>query len=258
MQILQQPAWTGHAAIVHGFFARSGGASGGIYASLNCGFGSNDSVAHVAENRDRIAATLGFAPTNLLTMYQIHSADVIHVTTPWLPADAPQADAMVSDRPGIGLGILTADCAPILFADPAAGIIGAAHAGWRGALDGVVEATVEAMIALGARRGDIGATIGPCIAQPSYEVGPDFPTPFCDADAANERFFVAGERPGHWQFDLPGFVLQCLVAAGVNAPIALRHDTYADPQRFFSYRRATHAGEPDYGRNLSVIGLASA
>ena len=258
MEILKQPAWADNSAINHGFFARSGGVSGGIYASLNCGFGSNDSNEHVAENRARVATALGIAPTNLLTMYQIHSPTVISVTTPWLLAHAPKGDAMVSDRPGIALGILTADCAPILFADPAAGIVGAAHAGWRGALGGVVEATVAAMTALGAQRASISAMVGPCIAQPSYEVGPDFPAPFRAADPANDRFFTTGVRPGYWQFDLPGFVLQCLAAAGVAEPGAIGHDTYADPQRFFSYRRATHAQEPDYGRNLSVIALAPA
>ncbi|MHA1524701.1 MAG: polyphenol oxidase family protein, partial [Alphaproteobacteria bacterium] len=169
MQILRAPAWTDHSAIKHGFFARGGGVSSGIYASLNCGFGSNDATRDVAENRDRVAAALGIAQTNLLTVFQIHSAQVVNVTTPWVPGNAPKADAMVSDRPGIGLAILTADCAPILFADVSAGIVGAAHAGWRGALDGVVEATVAAMTDLGASRADIRATIGPCIAQPSYE-----------------------------------------------------------------------------------------
>ncbi len=254
---LTVPALAGDPRIRHGFFARRGGVSGGIYASLNCGFGSNDYAADVAENRRRVAHALDMADTSLVTVHQIHSPDVVTVTAPWQPAQAPRADAMVSDRPGIALGVLTADCAPVLFADPAAGVVGAAHAGWRGALDGVIAATVAAMAALGARRHRICAAIGPCIAQPSYEVGGGFPAPFLAADATNDRFFIAAARPDHWQFDLPGFVLSQLAQAGIADPTNLGEDTYPAPELYFSYRRATHNAEPDYGRNLSVIALAA-
>lgn len=255
MHSLTSPALAGQSHITHGFFTRGGGVSGGIYASLNCGFGSDDRAEDVAENRRRVTHALQIAESNLVTVHQVHSPDVINVTTPWRPADAPQADAMVLARPGIALGILTADCAPVLLADAQAGVVGAAHAGWRGALHGVIEATVAAMTALGARRRHICAAIGPCIAQPSYEVGSDFPAPFGAADPANSRFFAPGSRPGHCQFDLPGFVLHQLAQAGVAEHTDIAADTYPSAQRFFSYRRATHNGEPDYGRNLSVIGL---
>lgn len=240
--------------IQHGFFSRQGGVSSGIYASLNCGFGSNDRAGHVAENRARVAAALDVAPDALLTVYQVHSPDVVTVTATWRPDTAPKADAMVTRTPGIALGILAADCAPVLFADPVSGVIGAAHAGWKGALGGVAEATIEQMIALGAVRTQIAAAIGPCIAPESYEVGAEFRERFVTDAADHERFFTAGARPGHHQFDLPGFVHSRLKTAGISTIENLARDTYSD-ETLFSYRRATHRSETDYGRNLSVIVL---
>lgn len=238
----------------HGFFSREGGVSGGIFRSLNCGFGSSDETGHVAENRARVAAAIGVPADAMVTVYQIHSPEIVTVTAPWLPADAPKADAMATREPGIALGILAADCAPVLFADATAGIVGAAHAGWKGALGGVVEATVERMVALGAEPSRIVAAVGPCIAQPSYEVGEEFRARFVAAAPAHDRFFAAGQRAGHCQFDLPGFVRSRLEAAGVGSVETLDRDTYGD-ETLFSYRRATHRGEGDYGRNLSVIAL---
>jgi len=242
-------------AVRHGFFTRRGGVSTGIYASLNCGLGSNDERDLVLENRRRAMAEIGFAESALHTVYQIHSAHVVTVSDPAADTRAARADAMVSDRPGIALGILAADCAPVLITDVGRGVIGAAHAGWRGALGGVIEATVTAMASLGAQPGDLVAVVGPCISQASYEVGADFPQPFLDQDRANARFFSPGRRDAHWQFDLSGYVLSRLSAAGVAAASAVAADTYAD-EDLFSYRRTCHRGEADYGRNLSVIALA--
>ena len=229
---------------------RRGGVSTGLVAGLNCGFGADDDPASVAENRRRAAeAVLPGAP--LVSVYQVHSPQVVTVIEPW-PDDArPKADAMVTDRPGLLLGILTADCAAVLLADADARVIGAAHAGWRGARGGVIEATVAAMEALGARRDQIAGAVGPCIAQASYEVSDAFRTQFSSPDA---RFFAPG-APGHWQFDLPGYVAGRLAESRVGEIAVLPHDTYADPARFFSFRRATHRGEPTYGRQLSLIGL---
>jgi len=239
----------------HGFFTRQGGVSGGLYASLNCGFGSNDAAADVAENRRRATRTLGAGPDGLVTAYQVHGTDVVTVTAPWRPGESPRADGMVCATPGIVLGILTADCAPVLLADAEAGVIGACHAGWRGALDGIVAATVGAMEALGARPARIAAAVGPCIAQRSYQVGPEFRAAFAAADPAHDRYFAAdaGDRS---RFDLEGFVRERLAAAGIGSVTALGLDTRADEARLFSYRRATLAGEPDYGRLLSAITLA--
>jgi YfiH family protein len=239
----------------HGFFTRAGGASGGLYASNNCGFGSGDDPLNVVENRRRSVARLGLGGDALVTVYQVHGVDVAHATKPWQPGEAPRADALVCDRPGIALGILTADCAPILLADRRARVIGAAHAGWRGALQGVAEAAVAAMAKLGARPERIAAAIGPCIAQASYEVGPGFPRPFLEQDAASAEFFRPASRAGHCMFDLPGYLARRLGALGLARVEAVRADTCADAARFFSYRRATRLGEPDYGRNLSVIVL---
>ncbi|MDT8344471.1 MAG: peptidoglycan editing factor PgeF [Thermohalobaculum sp.] len=233
----------------HGFFTRQGGVSTGIWAGLNCGPGSDDDPEAVAENRARVAAGLGAGA--LVSLHQIHSADVVTVTEPW-GAERPKADAMVTDRPGVALGILTADCAPILFADPEARVIGAAHAGWKGAIGGVAEATLDAMTALGARRARITAVIGPTISQRAYEVGPEFVERFLDDDPDHARFF-AGGAGGRAQFDLPGFLLARLRAEGVAEAVWTGHCTYADAARFFSYRRATHRGEPDYGRLVSAI-----
>lgn len=241
--------------IAHGFFTREGGVSSGLYASLNCGVGSGDDRAAVLTNRERAAATLGLAGDRLVSPYQVHGADVVTVTRPWETDDRPEADAMVTDRPGIAIGIGTADCAPVLFADATAGIIGAAHAGWGGAFKGVLEATVAAMAALGAEPARIHAAIGPAIAQASYEVGPEFHGRFLADDPANERFFVASDAAGHHRFDLAGYVAARLGRLGLAGVSALGLDTYTDERRFFSFRRTTHRGESDYGRMISAIAL---
>jgi polyphenol oxidase len=237
--------------VTHGFFTREGGVSGGIYASLNGGPGSGDDAAAVAGNRGRIAGWLG--AKHLVSLHQVHSADVVRVTGPW-EGDRPRADAMVTDRPGLALGVLTADCAPVLLADIQAGVVGAAHAGWKGALGGVLEATVEAMEGLGAERDRVVAAIGPVISQRAYEVGPEFVECFLDEDQENGRHFAGGQAD-RAMFDLPGFCLARLRAAGVGIAAWTGHCTYSDPRRFFSYRRACHAGEPDYGRLVAAIAL---
>jgi YfiH family protein len=237
----------------HGFLGRSGGVSKGICAGLNVGWGSSDERAAIAENRRR--ATEAVAPgAALVTLHQIHSAEALYVAGPWPDEARPKADAMVTDRPDLVLGILTADCAPVLLADREVGVIGAAHAGWKGALGGVVEATAAEMERCGAARGRIAAAVGPCIARKSYEVDEAFLRRFAEADPEHERFFSAG-RDGHRQFVLEGFVLSRLAAAGLTRIEALGEDTYAQPGRFFSYRRATHRGEPDYGRQIALIAL---
>ena len=237
----------------HGFLGRRGGVSTGDLAGLNVGYGSSDDRAAIDENRRRaIAAVL--PGTELATVHQVHSAVVVEVDRPWPQGSRPRADAMVTDRPNLLLGILTADCAPVLFADAEAGVIGVAHAGWRGAFAGVTDATIEAMERLGARREHIRAAIGPCIAQPSYEVDEAFRLRFLDADAANARFFIEGGA-GRPHFALESYIAARLDAAGIAVFDALGLDTYADPARFYSYRRATHRGEPDYGRQVSLIGL---
>ena len=238
--------------IAHGFFGRAGGVSEGLYASLNCGLGSRDRQASVAANRARAAAAIGIAPQNLLTLYQIHSPEVVTVREAW-SGQGPEADGMVTRTPGIALGVLAADCTPILFADAAAGVIGACHAGWKGALAGVAEATVAAMRREGAR--DIAAAIGPTIRQPSYEVGAEFRDAFTARDAGHARWFAPGKAADKFQFDLPGFLTARLGEAGVTRIEDLAVCTYADGG-YFSYRRTTHRGEPDYGRNLSAIALA--
>jgi hypothetical protein len=242
--------------IRHGFFTRQGGVSAGIYASLNCGYGSNDESSNVTENRRRALALIGLPPDALATTYQIHSADVVEVTKPWPLEARPRVDAMVTTRPGLALGIGTADCAPVLLADPAAGVIGAAHAGWRGAVTGVVEAVVRSMVERGAQPARMRAAVGPCIAQASYEVGPEFPQPFLQQDAENRRFFVPSKRAGHFMFDLPGYVVSRLQRLGIGEAASVARDTCAEADMFFSYRRTTLAGEKDYGRGLSVIALA--
>jgi purine-nucleoside/S-methyl-5'-thioadenosine phosphorylase / adenosine deaminase len=241
--------------IRHAFFTRAGGVSGGLYASLNGGTGSKDDAAHIAENRARMAAALGVEPDRFLTVYQIHSPDVIVAETPW-PADArPRADAIVTRMRALAIGVTTADCGPILFADPKAHVIGAAHAGWRGALSGVIEATVAAMERLGAARTDIRAAIGPMIRQSNYEVGADLIARFAAKDGASSRFFAPAARDGHALFDLSGYVAARLARAGVGHVEDLGLCTYADPDRFFSYRRTTHRAEPDYGRHVNAIVL---
>lgn len=241
------------AGLAHGFLGRRGGVSEGLVAGLNVGLGATDEPAAVAENRRRAlaAATPG---ARLVTVYQVHSPRCVTATEPW-PDDArPEADAIVTSCPGLALGIVTADCAPILFADSEAGVIGAAHAGWKGALGGVAEATVEAMTALGARREAIAAAIGPCIAQPSYEVDEGFRARFIEADPANGRFFAPG-RAGHCHFDLEGYVALRLEAARIGSVERLANDTCSQQDRFFSFRRSTLRGEPTYGRQFSLIAL---
>ena len=238
--------------MTHGFFGRMGGVSRGIYAGLNCGPGSYDDRAAVTENRRRVAVKMGMEPEQLCTLYQVHSPNVVVVQGP-LPSPAPQADAMVTDMPGVLLGILTADCAPVLFADADAGVVGAAHAGWKGAHGGVIENTVRAMEVLGAKREAIRAVVGPCIGQSSYEVGPEFMERF--EEDARDQFFLRSATPGHFMFDLPAYVVARLRAAGVGNVAVLALDTRSDESRFFSYRRATLQDEPDYGRQISVIGL---
>ncbi|PCD04337.1 polyphenol oxidase [Sphingomonas spermidinifaciens] len=239
--------------VTHGFLGRRGGVSEGIYAGLNVGTGSSDAREAVARNRDlAVAAVLPGAA--LVTVHQVHSPEVVTVSAPF-PGDRPKADALVTRTPGLLIGILTADCAPVLFADREAGVVGAAHAGWKGAIGGVTDTTIAAMVALGASRARIAAAIGPCIARASYEVDAGFADRFCADDPANERFFTEGRRDGHFQFDLEGYVAARLADAGIGRVEALGLDTYADPSRFYSYRRSMHAGEPDYGRQISLIGL---
>jgi len=241
--------------IAHGFFGRAGGVSTGLYRGLNCGLGSDDNAAHVVANRARVADAMGLRAENLLTVHQAHSPDVLNVSTLHNPTAAPKADAMVTTMPDVGLAILTADCAPILLADESAGVIGAAHAGWKGAAAGVLEKTVAAMETLGAARKQIKAVIGPTISQTNYEVGPEFKDRFMSNDAANEKFFVKAPKDGHHLFDLPAFCVAHLRAAGVGEAHHTSMCTYGDEATFYSYRRATHRSEPDYGRNISVIVL---
>lgn len=237
----------------HGFLGRRGGVSTGALAGLNVGYGSNDDRAAIDENR-RMAISAVLEDAELATVHQVHSADAIHAERPW-PQDArPRVDAMVTDTPNLLIGILTADCAPVLFADYRAVVVGAAHAGWRGALAGVTDSTIAAMEKLGARREHIHAAVGPCIGQPSYEVDGEFRKRFEADDPDNQRFFVTGPG-GKRRFDLEGYVVHRLIAAGIDEVEALNLDTYADPDRFFSYRRATHRGEADYGRQLSAIAI---
>lgn len=236
----------------HGFFTRRGGASSGVFHGLNCGVGSSDQSEVVLINRARVAQAMNVAPDELIGVHQVHSPDVLTITEPL--ADKPRADALVTETPGLALSILTADCQPVLFADQQAGVIGAAHAGWRGALDGVLEATVDAMEKLGADRTAVAAIIGPTISQSAYEVGPEFLDEFLMDDPANSRFFAAGAGD-RMQFDLPAFGLHRLRNAGVGHAEWTRHCTYSDADRFYSYRRSTHEKEADYGRLISVICL---
>ena len=239
--------------VPHGFLGRRGGVSQGICAGLNVGLGSGDDRDAIAENRRR--AVEAVAPgAGLVTVHQVHSPEAVYAAAPWPDGERPQADAIVTDRPGLALGILTADCTPILLADRQAGVIAAAHAGWKGALGGVIESTLALMEQHGADRGRVAAAVGPVIARKSYEVDEAFLRRFAEADPDNDRFFTPG-RAGHHQFDLEAYVLARLAAAGVTRAEALGLDTYSDPERFYSYRRATHRGEPDYGRQISLIAL---
>ncbi len=247
---------SGLKGIRHGFFTRRGGVSGdGNMGGLNCGFGSDDHPENITENRRLALERLGAKNSKLVTAYQVHSARSVSVDTPWVREDAPEADAMASEKPNVALGILTADCAPVLFADGAARIIGAAHAGWKGARSGILESCVQEMVALGATPGNISAAVGPCIAQVSYEVGPEFHRDFIDEDKANEGFFVTSSKDNHYLFDLTGYVEKRLAKLNLASVEGLGMDTCADPERFYSYRRCTLNGGKDFGRLLSAIVL---
>ena len=240
----------------HGFFTRRGGVSRGPWAALNCALSGQDRPEHVAENRARVAAALGLPPPALLGLTQVHGAAVVRVTAPWPAGQGVRADGMVTDRPGLALGIITADCAPVLLADPQAGVIGAAHAGWRGAVAGVIEATLAAMAALGAEAARVAAAVGPCIGQASYEVGPDLRAAVLEAGAEGAAFLAPGRDAVHWQFDLAGYCAARLRAAGVARVGSVAVDTAADEARFFSHRRRTLRGEGPIGHQISVIALA--
>lgn len=251
--MLGSPLLSAIPGLRHAFFTTEGGVSDGIYASLNGGPGSNDDAANVAENRRRMAEQMGVVPEHFLTLHQIHSPNVVVAEGPWNGA-RPKADAIVTRAEGLAIGVTTADCGPILFADPAARVIGGAHAGWKGALTGVLESTIAAMEKLGAGRGSIVAAVGPLIRQHSYEVGGEFVERFLEADAEYARFFLPGERDGHSMFDLAGFIRMRLENAGVLMIDDLGIDTYSDP-RCFSYRRSVHRKEADYGRHVHAIAL---
>lgn len=246
----------GLAGIRHGFFTREGGVSTGLYAGLNTGLGSADDRGAVLENRARVARALGVAPDRFVTAYQVHSPRVHVVEEAWAAGEGPQVDALVCRQPGIAIGVSAADCGPLLFADARARVVGAAHAGWKGAFGGVIEATLAAMEAEGANRADIVAVLGPTISQAAYEVGPEFVARFAADDPASTVFFRPSERDGHALFDLPGYIGARLRAAGVGQAGDVGLCTYADEARFFSFRRATHRGEPDYGRLVAAIALA--
>jgi YfiH family protein len=253
--MLQAQSLTNLPGVRHAFFTRAGGVSKGIYESLNSGVGSNDKPENVNENRARMAASLGVTADRFLTAYQIHSPTVMVAETPWPAADRPRADAIVTRTPGLAIGVSTADCGPVLMTDPEARVIGAAHAGWRGALTGVIEAAVAAMETLGAKRNRIVAAVGPMIRQPNYEVGQDLLDRFVAAEPDNARFFAPAQRPGHRMFDLAGYVVSTLQRTGIERIEDIGHCTYADPAQFYSYRRATHRAEPDYGRHVNAIVL---
>jgi len=242
-------------AMPHGFFTRAGGVSSGPFASLNCSLSGHDAREAVLENRARAARALGVQPENLVGLMQVHGADVVHVTEAWLPGAGPLADAMVTSRPDIALGIVTADCAPVLLADTTAGVVGAAHAGWRGAVAGVIEATIAAMLRLGAKPAAITAAVGPCIHQNSYEVAADLRDAVLLQDPSNERFFAAGRRDARWQFDLPGYCAARLAAAGIPTITVADADTAADEARFFSHRRRTLGSGGPIGHQISIISL---
>jgi hypothetical protein len=254
--MLQAPSLSKLARIRHAFFTRRGGVSDGIYASLNGGVGSDDAPDNVAQNRARMAEALGVAAGRLLTPYQIHSPDVVVAEEPWTHEARPRADAVITRTPGLAIGVSTADCGPLLFADDQAGVIGAAHAGWRGAFTGVIEATVVAMEKLGADRSRIAVALGPTIRQPNYEVGPEFVERFLAAEVDNARFFGPSQRAGHAMFDLTGYIADRVGRAGLANFEDLGLCTYAEPERFYSYRRTTQRGEPDYGRHVNAIALA--
>lgn len=250
--MLNSPLLAAIPGLRHGFFTRDGGVSEGVYATLNGGLGSNDETARVVENRRRMAGRMGVAPERLLGVHQVHSPDAVIATGPWEGAARPKADAIVTRESGLAIGVTAADCGPILFVDPNARVIGAAHAGWKGALTGVIESTIAAMEKLGADRSGTVVAIGPLIRQTSYEVGGEFVERFIAADAGSASFFIPGEREGHAMFDLAGFIRMRLENAGVLVIDDIGIDTYAD-ERFFSYRRSVHRKEPDYGRHVHAI-----
>jgi polyphenol oxidase len=253
--LIEAPELSSLPRIRHAFFTRQGGVSNGIYASLNGGLGSSDDPANVLENRRRMTDRLGLSPDALVSVHQIHSADALMVERSWSREARPRADGMVTKTPGLALGVTTADCGPVLFADSMAGVIGAAHAGWRGALGGILERTLDSMEELGAERGRTVAVLGPMIRQDAYEVGPELVAGFQGADPGNGRFFRLSGRNGHAMFDLAGYICTRLRQAGIGQVADLGLCTYADENRFFSYRRATHRGEPDYGRLIAAIAL---
>lgn len=241
--------------IRYGFFGSQGGVSTGVFKSLNAGPGSRDDPAAIAENRRRVAAELDLEEPQLVSVFQIHSDEVVVAEEPWTRENRPRCDGMVTNRPGLALGVLAADCGPVLFADAEARVVGAAHSGWKGAVGGVLQSTVREMEKLGAQRNGIVAALGPCIRQKSYEVGPEFPEPFLEQDPDNKRYFAAGERDGHYQFDLGGYIVATLSALGLAAVHDTDMDTYSNPDRLFSYRLNTHRGVEGYGRNISAICL---
>ncbi len=241
-------------SLTHGFFTRQGGYSSGIFSSLNCGLGSGDDVGLVTKNRAKVADDLGISQSHLVSAYQVHSADVMVVDGPL--AERPKVDGMVTAKRGLALGILTADCGPVLFADHQAGVIGACHAGWKGALTGVTDSTLEAMEGLGAKRKNIIAVLGPTISQKAYEVGPEFPRPFLEQKTSNKKYFISSVKNNHYMFDLPEYLVDRLKAFGVSQVFNLGLCTYSDSERFFSYRRTTHLHESDYGRLISAIALS--
>ncbi|MEQ8509443.1 MAG: peptidoglycan editing factor PgeF [Rhodospirillaceae bacterium] len=251
--MLQAPTLSSTPGLKHGFFTRQNGTSNGLYTSLNCGFGSSDIKASVQQNRVICADALGVTVNDLLTVHQEHTADVVTVAAPWDDHGPPIADGMVTATPGLAIGILTADCTPVLFVDPEAGVIGAAHAGWKGAFGGIIENTVQAMVQIGARRRQILVAVGPCIGASSYEIGPEFKDRFIDKDPETEKFFTPSPKADHAFFDIGRYVFDLADAAGVRQVERLLHDTYEEKDLFFSYRRSCHTKEPDYGRQLSGI-----
>ena len=250
---IKSPSLGALPGISHGFFTRQGGISTGLYEGLNAGLGSNDNRDHVVENRRRMTQALGVDENRLASPYQVHSPDVIITNEAWTD-DRPKADGVATTQRGLALGIVTADCGPVLFADAEAGVIGACHAGWKGALGGVLENTIAAMVELGAQQGNITAILGPTISQSNYQVGPGFPEPFLALSADNSKYFGASDKPDHHQFDLTGYIVDRLAATGVTAG-AVHRCTYGEEDNFYSYRRTTHRDEPDYGRQLSAIVL---
>jgi YfiH family protein len=253
---LESPLLSAVPRLRHAFFTREGGVSEGIYAGLNGGLGSGDDPGKVAENRRRMAEQIGVLPTHLLSIHQIHSPDAVIVTEPWTGPARPKADAMVTRTAGLAIGVTTADCGPVLLADTQARVVGAAHAGWRGALSGVIEATLDAMERCGAARSRIVAALGPMIRQRNYEVGPDFIARFHSEDRGGDMFFKPAARPGHAMFDLSGYIAARLAHAGIRHIEDVDRCTYAEPHEFFSFRRSTHGGERDYGRHVNAIALS--